>query len=275
MTPDTLQDPYHQANENQELKSINYEMFILALSILSLVNLVLDLFIQESALIQITILADKVLSLIFLADFLYRLSSAPSKKGYFIQELGWLDLLGSLPFPRIRILRLARIIRAVRLMRKYGLKHMLHQFSRDRAGSALYSVALLVFLMLEFGSMAMLRAELASPAANITTSEAAVWWSFVTMSTVGYGDFYPVTTMGRLVAVLFIIIGVGLFGVVTGFLANAFLGEEQAPEAEAAPEVAQLLLEIKRLQDNQQVAMARLEAKLNDLETAVQTNLTP
>ncbi|MBK8931551.1 MAG: ion transporter [Chloroflexi bacterium] len=250
-------------------------MFILALSVLSLVNLVLDLFIQESALIQITILADKVLSLIFLADFLYRLSSAPSKKGYFIQELGWLDLLGSLPFPRIRILRLARIIRAVRLMRKYGLKHMLHQFSRDRAGSALYSVALLVFLMLEFGSMAMLRAELASPAANITTSEAAVWWSFVTMSTVGYGDFYPVTTMGRLVAVLFIIIGVGLFGVVTGFLANAFLGEEQAPEAEAAPEVAQLLLEIKRLQDNQQVAMARLEAKLNDLETAVQTNLTP
>ena len=67
MTPDTLQDPYHQANENQELKSINYEMFILALSVLSLVNLVLDLFIQESALIQITILADKVLSLIFLA----------------------------------------------------------------------------------------------------------------------------------------------------------------------------------------------------------------
>ncbi|MBK7920178.1 MAG: hypothetical protein IPJ94_28795 [Chloroflexi bacterium] len=53
------------------------------------------------------------------------------------------------------------------------------------------------------------------------------------------------------------------------------MGEEQAPEAEAAPEVAQLLLEIKRLQDNQQVAMARLEAKLNDLETAVQTNLTP
>jgi len=115
---------------------------------------------------------------------------------------------------------------------------------------------------------------LASPAANITTSEAAVWWSFVTMSTVGYGDFYPVTTMGRLVAVIFIIIGVGLFGVVTGFLANAFLGEEQALETEDEPDVTQLLLEIKRLQDNQQAATARLEAKIHDLETAVHANLT-
>ena len=255
--------------DDQELKSTNYELFILALSILSIVNLGIAIFAQEELIAQIAFIADIILSAIFIGDFLYRLISARNKRRYFINQLGWLDLLGSLPFPRVRILRLARIIRALRLMRKYGLANMLKEFISDRAGSTLYFVTLLVLLMLEFGSMAVLRAELLSPEANIKTAQDAVWWAVVTMSTVGYGDRFPVTTSGRVVGALFIIVGVGLFGVITGFLANAFVGADDA--ADDQPDAAQLLLEIQKLQESYLQTNERLEKRLAELETAVQT----
>jgi len=60
--------------------------------------------------------------------------------------------------------------------------------------------------------------------ANIRTAEDAVWWSFATITTVGYGDRYPVTSEGRFVAVILMCAGVGLFGTLSGFLATWFLG---------------------------------------------------
>ena len=69
----------------------------------------------------------------------------------------------------------------------------------------------------------MLPLEARSPDANITTAGDALWWGIVTVTTVGYGDQYPVTTGGRIVGVFVLILGVGLFGTFTGFLANAFL----------------------------------------------------
>jgi len=103
---------------------------------------------------------------------------------------------------------------------------MMDKFSSDQAGSAMYAVSVLVILMIEFGSIAILAAEKTSADANIITANDALWWSLVTISTVGYGDHYPVTIMGRSIAIVVIIIGVGLFGIVTGFLANRFLNDE-------------------------------------------------
>ena len=88
-------------------------------------------------------------------------------------------------------------------------------------------------LVLECGSLLVLRAEAGAEGANILTASDAIWYSLVTMSTVGYGDRYPVTDIGRVFGALTIIVGVGVFGTLTGFLANAFL----APRAgDAAPE---------------------------------------
>ena len=73
------------------------------------------------------------------------------------------------------------------------------------------------------------------PAANIKTGGDAVWWAFVSITTVGYGDQYPVTEGGRAMAFFVLATGVGLFGVLSGYLANFFLAPAAKEEPETAP----------------------------------------
>jgi voltage-gated potassium channel len=96
-------------------------------------------------------------------------------------------------------------------------------FFKDKAAGGLLMVVFIAIMVLEFGSLTILSVEVNAPGANITTAQDAVWYVIVTMSTVGYGDFFPVTGLGHLFGSLIILVGVGVFGTLTGFLANAFL----------------------------------------------------
>jgi voltage-gated potassium channel Kch len=94
-------------------------------------------------------------------------------------------------------------------------------------------------LVLQFGSLTMLAIEQNVPGANITNASDALWYTLVTISTVGYGDFYPVSNLGRLCGVVIIVVGVGIFGTFTGYLATVFLGPNDShkdDDTEAAPE---------------------------------------
>ena len=90
----------------------------------------------------------------------------------------------------------------------------------------------LVLLVLEFGSMLVLYFEQNAPGANITTGGDALWWAFVSITTVGYGDKFPITAGGRVSAFFVLAAGVGLFGVLSGYLANFFLTPSSADEEE-------------------------------------------
>jgi voltage-gated potassium channel len=215
--------------EKQEVNS--YELFIGALSVISIINIVLYLIIPDQAVRNVVEIVDTGLCFVFFADFLGRLRNAESKSRYFFRQLGWLDLLGSLPFPGLRIARVFRVARVIRLVRAVGMKTLINKMLHDRAGSALYTVLILCVLVIQYGSMFELVANRSSPNANIQTASDAVWYTIVTITTVGYGDKYPVTNPGRIVGVLIMIVGVGLFGVLTGFLANTFLSpSENKPE---------------------------------------------
>ena len=88
------------ARPRRELKNTSYEIFIGALSLLAMVNVVLFvLFFQDSNLQLVLAVIDGLLSLIFLGDFLFRLKTAPSRRGYFFRQFGWADLLSCPPFP--------------------------------------------------------------------------------------------------------------------------------------------------------------------------------
>ncbi|GAA2162790.1 voltage-gated potassium channel [Humibacillus xanthopallidus] len=209
--------------ERRELKSPGYEIFIAALSILSIVNLVLGLVVREAALDAVLSAMNAGLSVILFIDFLVRLRTAPSRSDYFFRSFGWADLLASLPLPQLKILRLFRLARVYRLLRAYGARNIGRSLLRERAGSALLSLLFIAILVLEFGSLWMLRLESTATDHNITTASDAMWYVIVTISTVGYGDQYPVTTSGRVLGTIIIVLGVAIFGTLTGYLANLFL----------------------------------------------------
>jgi voltage-gated potassium channel len=263
---------------SSELKDTNYELFIGALSLLSIFNLVLVLLVPDTLAAQVVAIMDGFLSVIFLGDFLYRLFTSESKSQYFLRQFGWADLLASLPFPQAKILRLFRVIRVARLMRQFGAWNMVTDFVRDRAGSALLTLFFFIVLVLQFGGMAMYSVESRVPDGNIRTAFDAIWYTFVTITTVGYGDRYPVSNVGRILGMVIMVAGVGLFGTLTGYLANAFLApqEEGAGDEEPIPATGQpadatdpkaKLAELKALLDQQQQAQAALEAKIVELET--------
>ena len=210
----------------------SYELFILAVSILSLANIVIFVASVDASTKEIAGIVDLLLSGILLIDFFGRLLVADNRRGYFFGQQGYLDLLGSLPLPLIRLFRIARVYRAIGRVRAKGGRRLARQLSRERAQAALLFAMFLVILVLEVGSILVVNAEAGAPGANIETGGDALWWAVVTIATVGYGDKYPVTTPGRLIGVVMIVVGVGLFGIFTGYLARTFL----TPRAEDAPE---------------------------------------
>jgi voltage-gated potassium channel len=93
---------------------------------------------------------------------------------------------------------------------------------KNKAKGAFTSVAILALLLVIFCSIAILQVEKA-PDSNIKSAEDAIWWAYVTITTVGYGDKYPVTTEGRIIAAVLMTAGVGLFGTFTAYVASWFV----------------------------------------------------
>jgi hypothetical protein len=211
-----------------ELKNTGYEIFIGILSVLSILNIALLYLAEDPNISDVLSTMNAIFSAIFLGDFTYRLSTAASRSGYFFRHFGWADLLASLPIAELKFLRLFRLVRVYRLMRELGARTIANTLIRDRAGSALLMLLLMGILVLQFGSLVILHLEQYAPGANITSASDALWYTIVTISTVGYGDQFPVTNPGRVMGALIIVVGVGIFGTFTGYLANLFLSPQRS-----------------------------------------------
>lgn len=199
---------------------------------------------------------DSGICVYFLFDFFLRLYQAPSKLEFL--RWGWIDLLASIPAldwfrlgQLIRVFRILRMVRAFRSMREF-----LAYIFRNRANGTLSVVLLSSVLLMIFGAVAILYVERV-PEANIKTPSDALWWAFVTITTVGYGDKFPVTTLGRFIAAVLMIAGVGLFGTFTGYVANFFLEEDQEKEKD---DLEVLINEIRELKQKIDALEKRLDA---------------
>jgi voltage-gated potassium channel len=259
----------HQA---QELKNTSYELFILLLSFLSIFNLLIFIIPRIDPVISgVVRIVDGFITIIFLLDFLYRLFTAESKTDYFIRNWGWADLLASMPVQQLKIFRIFRIVRVIRLLRIYGWRNMLAEITDNRAGSALYLTIFMVLLVLEFGGMAIVFAEVYNPDSNIKTAADGVWWAFVTITTVGYGDRFPVSNLGRFIGFFVMVLGVGTFGVLTGFLANAFLSpdDDESDKQDKGLEQITEIRELRRILSEQESMNARILSKLELIEATI------
>src|SRR5690348_12859556 len=105
------------ASERRELSNPGYELFIVGLSLVSLVNFAIAILPVDPNIKFIAQVVDLPISIILLIDFTRRLLRSHPRRAYFIGNRGWLDLLGSLPFPQLKIFRLFRVVRVLRLLR--------------------------------------------------------------------------------------------------------------------------------------------------------------
>jgi voltage-gated potassium channel len=261
--------------DSKELKDTGYEIFILLLSLVSILNMVVaaDLYFFPSDPLTLGVLAivDSFLTIFFLIDFTYRITTSSSKSGYFFRGMGWADLLACIPF--FRIFRLFRVVRAYRLMKKVGLQTMLNEVINNRAGIALYITMFSLILLVEIASVYVLKAEAANPEANLTSAADAVWWVFVTVTTVGYGDRFPTTGWGRLLGVLVMFGGIALIGVLASFLSSFFLAPPKKAKAAAAGKgsvmasvgaLRIMLKEQAKLSDEIEQRLAEIETSLDE-----------
>lgn len=165
----------------------------------------------------------------FFIEFCYRFIKADNKLAF--MKWGWIDLLSSIPMIDYlragRILRLIRLFRVIRAFR--STKQLLNHIFSNKAKGALTSVSILAVLLIIFSAIAILEVE-NDPNSNIKTAEDAIWWTYTTITTVGYGDKYPVTTEGRILAMVLMTFGVGFFGTFTAYIASIFVKDKTKEE---------------------------------------------
>jgi len=201
-----------------------YQLMMLVLCLFALGALAIQTAVHlDPQIRQVLEYADYAVCTVFFIDFLISWWRAPKRLRYLL-TWGWLDLLSSIPaLSAARWGRLGRVVRVFRVLRGLrATKLVTSLIIRRRAQNTMLAATLLALLLVVFSSIAILELETA-PDANIKTAADAVWWSFATITTVGYGDRYPVTSEGRFIAVLLMCAGVGLFGSFSGFLAAWFL----------------------------------------------------
>jgi voltage-gated potassium channel Kch len=221
-------------------RSNAYNIFILVLTVMSLAIMVLLLLPLAPAELQLLAIYDNLVCVVFLIDFALNLRRAPSKQAYFFRHGGWLDLVGSIPSfglfrfgPLLRIARLGRLARITKLLRGDGKKRLLADVLANRGQYAAFITMLSAFIVLVVASLLVLQFEAYDEAANIRNGGDALWWAMVTITTVGYGDKFPVTSLGRLTGVSVMFAGVGIIGALASILASMLVPQPKEEPAAA------------------------------------------
>lgn len=198
---------------------------------------------------------DLCICAVFLVEFFVHLYQAPSKRAYL--KWGWIDLVASIPhFEYFRLGRIVRLIRLFHLLRSFRSTQAVVRFLfRDRAKSTFATVTAISLLLTIFSAVAILNLEKAENS-NIHTPSDALWWAMVTITSVGYGDKYPVTAAGRVVGVFLMTVGVGFFGTLTAFMARMFMEPQLKTEDS---ELREVLEEVRALRGQVSALERRLE----------------
>ena len=253
-----------------------FEFAMMLLSLLSVIIVLVMTFGRlDKETYRLLFFIDTTICMIFMVNFFVGLFRARDKVFYLRHH--WIDFIASIPaIEALRIARVFQILRVIRLIRMS--RSYLIPLIKQRKQATLASLLVAMVTILTFASIIILIVESGTEGANIQTAEQAIWWALVTISTVGYGDFYPVSTAGHIVGGIVIVSGVSFFGVISGYMASVFVAPDESErqerqDAHKAEIKSELEMALARMEENQRQMeqnQAQMLAKIAELKHAVE-----
>lgn len=235
-----------------------FELAMMLLSLLSVIKVLIMTFGHlDGETNRLLFFIDTIICLIFMANFFIGLFRARNKTYYLRHH--WIDFIASIPaIEALRIARVFQILRVIRLLRMS--RSLLLPLLRQRKQTTLASLLVAMVTILTFASIIILIVESGTEGANIQTAEQAIWWALVTISTVGYGDYYPVSTAGHIVGGIVIVSGVSFFGVISGYMASVFVAPDETERQERQD------AHKAKIKSELEIVLARMEANQRQME---------
>ena len=228
--------------ENGDRASRVFDVSIMALIFLSILSIILQSYESLSErysavfhtfeVATVAVFTAEYLLRIWTADLLFPDAKRPRLK-YVLSFMAIIDLLAILPFylpfvaadlrflRMVRLLRLFRLLRVFKLGRYFDALQVIVDVLRESAAQLVISVALCLFVML-FSAIIMYTVENPVQPDQFPNVISSLWWAICTLTTVGYGDVYPVTTVGRFFAAVISLVGIGIIAIPTGIIAGGF-----------------------------------------------------
>lgn len=206
----------------QKISSI--QIVVLVLSVYVLVAMLTDIILElRPEVSDLLFMIDNIVCGVFIFEFLTLLYKAPNKVEY-IKNGGWLDLISSIPTVGLfRFARIAKVIRLVRVIKAFNtIKALATHLYSNKIEATFTSLGIVTIMTMIISSITILYTEDVDHG-NIKNAEDALWWAVTTVTTVGYGDLYPVTRMGRIISVVLMLSGITMFSSITALIASYFV----------------------------------------------------
>ena len=235
-----------------------WTMIVLIISMVAVLQVVFEfLYYPQPHVIDLLTRWDYVICCCFFADFLLQLLQSKSRMKY-LMVWGVVDLLSCIPviqgIQALRLFRVFRLVKAIRSLR-YSFSVLL------QPGSILLMALTMVIVLWFLGALLVLCLEAPESNATIATADDALWWGVVTLATVGYGDYTPLTFGGRIVGSVMMTFGVITYGVLTGFIVSYFTHQVQLSERSAFGRLRKSLVETNARLERLEKTLERIESK--------------
>jgi len=209
-------------------RNTNFEFFIISLTGFSVFLILFQYFYDPLGQVLIAVLVfDFIVSAILAFDFAIRIKKSKQGYKYFLTHLYEIPAL--IPLYALTLLEANTVygagLKSLRLIQIFRLMHILSRtmIMMDEIRNRLVYVVLLSMITVTAGAFTMYVVEHNAPGSKITNLEDAFWWAVVTVTTVGYGDVYPVTFEGRVIATVLMVIGIAILGILISTLGAQFL----------------------------------------------------
>lgn len=229
-------------DDENNLASNIFDGVIITLIIINVITIIADTFNLPPVVSEVFHCVEVVSVIIFSVEYVLRVWTSDlirpdinpwkARLKYVFSPMALIDFVAIAPFyiPFIVSidLRILRMLRIVRLFRVFKVNRYTHAMSTIGAvlkqkKSQLLSSIVIVFLLMVMAAVLMYNIESEAQPDAFSNAFDALWWAVATLTTVGYGDIYPVTVLGKFLSAIIALLGIGLVAIPTGIISSGFM----------------------------------------------------